>query len=362
MNSTTELPRTVGLSRRFPTPFLMLGSFKAALTLPILSASVLATFGCLALGIPSPSSAIHEGLRILNDFFLSIDVSCGSRLSAVLNWPDVLGLASRVESPPGSEIGLIPWLFSALELDSAPLTALIKMALPVLMSVLLWTFVGLAIQRIAVVRLATGDSRSLYRGLKWAKSKYRAFWGSAFIVVFTAGLACLIPWVGLQIPYLSGWLFPIWCFWLLAGMIITAGAVLGLPFLGAALVAQNGDAYDAASRAFSYSMQKPLSLVCCLFWVFVWGAAGLWFLAAILKIGLTVALSQTTDSSVLPFWIFCLNRIPEVILNAYVFSATAGIYLIQRFKVDDEELDEVYLSTPYGLPRHQLPDFGPPSK
>jgi hypothetical protein len=42
------------------------------------------------------------------------------------------------------------------------------------------------------------------------------------------------------------------------------------------------------------------------------------------------------------------------VLNAFWFTSATAIYLLLRFRVDKVELDEVWLPTPYGLPRHKL--------
>ena len=45
------------------------------------------------------------------------------------------------------------------------------------------------------------------------------------------------------------------------------------------------------------------------------------------------------------------------VLNAFWFTSATAIYLLLRFRVDKVELDEVWLPTPYGLPRHKLSEI-----
>lgn len=364
MNPVSELPRTVGLSDRFPIPYIILRSFKAALKVPVFCGSFLATLLCFLCGLPCPL----EGLLILfKQGRLVFDVlnlpysSCITNISDIWLWPFLTFGTLSPDFFSRWTDGSLQWGWNVPCLYYFG---------SILLSILVWTFMGLAIQRIAVVRLTTGDSRSLKRGLKWAYRKYGSFWGAVILTAIPTVLIWLSAWGGLSVPFLRSYLFPLWYGLILTGFWVAWGTFFSFPLIGASLVSENGDAFDAASRSFSYATQKPLSLAACLFWTVFWGALGFWLVAAILRCG-WIAATEFVGSGVLTrpgvldgaesgafvFWNFCLALILNAAFNAYLFTAVSGSYLILRHKIDDVELDEVYLSTPYGLPRHHLPDL-----
>ncbi len=364
MNPVSELPRTVGLSDRFPTPFIILRSFKAALTVPVFLGSFLATLLCFLCGLPRPLDLVFVLFRQGRSLWDAQNLSCWScftTISDVWLWP------FQIIDPVSSDF-FSRWTDGSLQ--GGWNVVYLYFFGSIFLSILIWTFMGLTIQRIAAVRLAAGDSRSLKRGLKWAYRKYGSFWGAVILIAIPTVFIWLTAWGGLSVPFLRSYLFPLWYGLILTGFLAAFGTIFSLPLIGTALVTENGDAFDAASRSFSYATQKPLSLAACLFWTVFWGALGFWLVAAFLRCGWIAATEfvgsgvltrpgvlEGAESGAFAFWSYCLALILDAAFNAYLFTAVSGSYLILRHKIDDVEFDEVYLSTPYGLPRHHLPDL-----
>jgi len=129
----------------------------------------------------------------------------------------------------------------------------------------IWSFFGGAIARLAAVEIATDERVGFKEALRFAMRKYQALiWSPlvpllgmlflAFLIVI-AGLLCAIPWVGPIILALI--FFPLM---LLAGFaifLIAIGGVLGFELMFPAIAAEASDAFDAISRAYSYIFSQP---------------------------------------------------------------------------------------------------------
>jgi hypothetical protein len=133
-----------------------------------------------------------------------------------------------------------------------------------------WSFFGGAITRIAAVEIAADERIGMKEAARFACKKYQALiWSPlvpilgilflAFLIIL-AGLICYIPWVGPGILALI--LFPLM---LLAGFvifIIAIGGVLGFQLMFPAIAAEASDAFDAISRAYSYIFSQPVRWIC----------------------------------------------------------------------------------------------------
>ena len=129
----------------------------------------------------------------------------------------------------------------------------------------IWSFFGGAIARVAAVEIASDERIGFKEAVNFAIKKYQAFLWSplvpilgmlflAFLIVF-AGLLCYIPWIGPGILTLI--LFPLM---LLAGFVIfliAIGGILGFELMYPAIGAEASDAFDAISRAYSYIFSQP---------------------------------------------------------------------------------------------------------
>jgi len=138
-----------------------------------------------------------------------------------------------------------------------------------LVTLLIWSFVGGAISRIAVVQLARGERIGLIDSLRFA---CRFGWSYIFAPLFPVGfvlvLVILMAVFGLfhMIPVVGdilvdGFLWPIpQLFGLVIAM--TLVGLLGWPFMSTTVSAEGTDSWEAVSRAYSYVYQRP--------WSFAW--------------------------------------------------------------------------------------------
>jgi len=146
--------------------------------------------------------------------------------------------------------------------------AVVFAAIAGLLLLLIWSFFGGAIMRIAAVELAKDDRIDISEATAFAKKKYLSFfWGP---VVPYIGIAffilCILigGWVG-RIPYLGPLVVGIFFFLAILAafliLFIAIGGVLGVPLMGATIAYEGTDAFDAISRAYSYIFSRPWRLL-----------------------------------------------------------------------------------------------------
>jgi len=134
----------------------------------------------------------------------------------------------------------------------------------ILVAAALFAFLGLAIARIAAIRVCRGESLALRRALGFAFRNWLsgALYPLAVLVavVGTLVVAGVLGLVG-QIPFFGPIaLVPIYpialALGVLAALVATLGA-LAAPAVGAALAVERNGTLDALSRSFSYAFTRP---------------------------------------------------------------------------------------------------------
>jgi hypothetical protein len=242
-----------------------------------------------------------------------------------------------------------------------------------LWNILVWAFIAGTITRLAAVRLGRDERLGLREALGYAGRHYLWYaisplFPSVFILVVCVPMAllgALMHWdAGVLITGAAWWLV------LIGGFTITMlllGLLFGWPLMWPAISSEEGaDAFDAFSRAYSYTLQRPLhylfyGLVTIAFgllcWVLVsafcacvvesayWGAS--WGAGAerIREVqGLPSDQGLLLGGAMLIRLSTILVQTIAIAFNQGFFWCTAtAVYLLLRRDVDETELDEVYL-------------------
>ena len=320
--TSNELPYRPTLAERIPGPFLIFRAFLLAFSPSILALSTAATLICYSLGMWSPA----ENLYVCFDQpTTSADI-----------WKMFVLQYKPYNHADGAAFY---WQIAG--------------------SFLIWSFVSLAIARIAAVKLTVGDGTSVKRAACWAASKYLSWIGAMIISLAAAGFFWGVAWVGLRIPYLNQILFPVWYVCLGLGVVVGLGFCIAVNLIAPALVTEHCDCFDAVSRSFAYATQKPLHLLGYLLCTVVIGNFGVILLTLALTCfnQLTYHWLSSADVGMTQIIIYSMQVVwltQMYVLNAFFITSATAIYLLLRFRVDKVELDEVWLPTPYGLPRHKL--------
>jgi hypothetical protein len=236
--------------------------------------------------------------------------------------------------------------------------------LAALWGVLVWSLLGGAIARIAVVQAARGERVDLPEAVRFAARKavpllsapLSPLVGVAFFAVLGAlfGLLYRVPAVG---PTIAGALafLP-----LLAGLtmaLILFGLAAGWPLMPASVAAETEDGFDSLSRAYAYVHQRPVSYAAYLALAWGLGIAGLVFVDvfASLVLGLTEwSLSFSAPGGLLArlfdsvlasgppstavrlhaFWLSVVGLLAHAWIFSYFWTMATVIYLLLRRDVD----------------------------
>ena len=247
-------------------------------------------------------------------------------------------------------------------------------ALVGLWNLAVWALFAGAITRIAVVQLGRDERVGLRDSLQFALQRYG--WNVAAPLFPLAGVvACVIPMAILgalmrfDVGVLLGGL--LWGLALLAGLIMAVFLIslaLGWPLMWPAISCEeSGDAFEAFSRSFAYTLHRPLNYLLyaaitvgigLIGWLLVWAFASVTmettYWAASWGAGSArveqIAAGLQDKSGLL--WcgtglIRCCELVVRVLAtgfnHAFFWCAASAVYLCLRRDVDRTEFDEVFL-------------------
>lgn len=280
--------------------------------------------------------------------------------------------------------------------------AFLLVALRTVWMILVWTVLGGAIARIAVVEFTQDRRVSMIQALRYAIARWRAFVGAPGVMLVGILMASIpIMLIGL-IAYPGGFMYAlagfVWPVALLFGLImaiLALGLLFGWPLMAVAVAAEreeDADSFGAISRAFEYGYQHIFKyLLYIMFTMIIGGVAWLVVtLVAAQVLELTgwaaswgapegtisnemVSISkleyQRTSgdiSLVGSFLIRCWTGVIQTTVVAFAFtffwSAASGIYVLLRHHAEGVSLSEVYLPEPEepGLPPFERDPAGVP--
>jgi hypothetical protein len=255
---------------------------------------------------------------------------------------------------------------------------------------LVWGLFGGAITRIAALKFTRDEAPDLPGALKHAASKLTSYSMAPLLAlagaaVFGVQLA-ILGWI-MRLDFLAMIAGFIWPFTLLLGLlmaILLIGALAGWPLMWATVAVEGTDAFDALSRSYAYTYQRPLRLLWYVLLAAILAAVSMF----IVKLFATSAISlgnwsvswgldeQTyrqivaplsTDAAAAPsdltgtiwlaaksisFWKSLLGALAAGYQAGFLFVAAVGVYLLLRKDIDGAEMDEVYVE--------DEPEFGMP--
>lgn len=268
------------------------------------------------------------------------------------------------------------------------------LTLAALWGLAIWALAGGAICRISAVELSRGEHLSLGQGLSFARKKWPSLIAAPLYPMFGVLLAT-IPLAILGLVSRGG-NFGIAVLGLFWPLVLVAGAVMAVllvgllfnwPLMWPTIATEGTDSFDALSRSYAYTFQRPLrylgyvilaavigllaallvhlfgrAVLLLSYWAVSWGGGDRpMFLSASGTTGLSGL--GSAGATLLQFW----NRALELLIFAfgygYFFVASTAIYLLLRLHVDAVEIDEVHLPDEgelYGMPPLQADAAGVP--
>jgi hypothetical protein len=257
-----------------------------------------------------------------------------------------------------------------------------------------WAFFGGAITRLAVVQLAGKDRPGFMETLRFIASRFLSYFAAPLVpLIFVALLVVLFVVYGLVLhiwplvgDVIDGIVFPILVLLGFAQAILLVGLV-GYPLMYATVSSEGSDTFDALSRSYNYVFQSPWAYIWYSFVAVIYGAvlvffvvfmgsfvvyltkwslgqtplAGSWLPSRSVdnlfysapesfhwrELLVTGPVKLTWYSQVgavlVSVWVTIIFLLMIGFAYSYYFSAFSMVYLLMRRKVDDTEIDEVYL-------------------
>ncbi|MEQ8786198.1 MAG: hypothetical protein RIC55_07855 [Pirellulaceae bacterium] len=261
----------------------------------------------------------------------------------------------------------------------------------------IWAFFGGLITRMAAVELGREERITLKEAVLFTGRKY-----VSYLVAPLAPLCVVLLILLLSIPV--GWLMAadatlpfaglLWILVLLGGFVsavVLLGLLLGWPLMWATVSSEGTDAFDALSRGYAYTFQRPLhylfyavlvllfgalasllvslfadSVVGLAYWATGWGAGNE-------RIGVVQAYVAGGGEPSGMQWmgvslIGALNSLVYCFATGFAFSffwcAATAVYLLLRYDVDQTEFDEIHMDdedVSYALPPLMRDEAGVPT-
>jgi hypothetical protein len=265
-----------------------------------------------------------------------------------------------------------------------------------------WAVFGGAITRMAAVEIARNDKIGLGEALRFVLARWKSYLFASFAPLIGLAVCAVLLMVFFGLPnwipiFAEFWVGLLWPLALGLGlcMAVILIGLPGWPMIHATLGAEGSDSFDALSRCYSYVLQKPWSYIWYAAVALVYGVIVVFFVGlmgslmvylarwgisetpltetfnrdpsylflwaptsfdwrTLLLQGSPVAASGDSGVALTHWWNyvgpFCiaiwLGLLFLMIVGfgySYFWSASTIIYLMMRRKVDDTELDEVYL-------------------
>lgn len=268
-----------------------------------------------------------------------------------------------------------------------------------LWSLVVWSWIGGALTRAAAIRLGRDERCGFRDSLEFAGRKLGSYLAAPLfplVAIVLLGLPMIILGLLMRTDVgvaLSGIL---WVPVLLSAFVMSLfaiGVLFGWPLMWGAISTEGSDAFDALSRSYAYTFQRPLQYLAYALAALVLGGLG-WLLVGLFcdaviqfsmfaigvgsgndRLGLLVNVlhGQTESPSVLftfgAAMIGLLNRSVYAVQVAfgysYLWAAAAAIYLLLRRDADHTEMDDVFVeeqdNIAYGLPPLPVDERGVPS-
>lgn len=239
-------------------------------------------------------------------------------------------------------------------------------------TLIVWSFFGAMITRVAALRLTIDEHASWGRMSAYARSRWHSYFAAPLFPlagVVTAAIPIAVLGLLARLDVMTIVAGLLWPLAIVAGLFMTlllVGLMLGWPLMYATISTEGTDSFDALGRSYAYVYQRPLhylfyiavALVCSGIGLFIvelfaylvidtTGWAASWFLPSeragdLLNGELDTGLGYVGSSLIL-FWKNIVLAIVAGFPLAYMWCAATAIYLLLRRQVDAAEMDEVEL-------------------
>ena len=249
-----------------------------------------------------------------------------------------------------------------------------------LCSMAVWSFFGLAIARVCLLKLTRNETIGIDDAFDFAFDHWLASFGGVSIPL-AAALALCIPagLIGLLMSFDLGaaivsLLWPVVLVLALVMSLLLLGLSYAWPLIVSSAACEGQNAFDAMTRAFAYIFQRPLhclgyAIVAMLFGGFCWLIVA-YLCGSVIELsywstswgtnlgsgdqprteilqGITSEVETTSTLSfaqnTIDFWNGLLQTLAASFLYGLFWCMASAVYLLLRKDVDDTEMDEIFI-------------------
>lgn len=380
--------------RDFCPWLIIVRSFRLAISPQLLTVATLGVlammFGFLGLDLLLSSESEHADIRssvaeIMHPPVPEIPQNIEGVWQALVNGP-VYGVWHRLNAP---------YRCLLMKNRAIGLSGVLYCFASALWMLIVWSWFGAIIVRASVLQLTVDDRPQLSQLFRHAFKKFSAHFLAPLIVLLLVVALTMV--LMLLAGLFAQWDASLWIAGLLWGpalifafgiAILLLGLWLGWPLIWTTIGTEGGDSFDALSRAYSYTSQRPLhylfytlvaTVVGTLGWFFVyyvsdsvihltyWGAAWITGWERITVITENTDKLETAGRLgvwMIDCWVGLVRTVVTAFTCSYFWASMTTVYLLLRSDVDRMEMDEVHLDpqdATYGLPPLVIDETGVPS-
>jgi hypothetical protein len=268
-----------------------------------------------------------------------------------------------------------------------------------LLNVVIWSFFGLAIARISTARLGRGETIGVIESLDFAIRKWLSCIASPLMplaAIFVLALPLMLAGLLMRIDLGAAVVGVLWLLVAMIGLLmagLSIGLFFGWPLMWCTIATESSDAFDAVSRSYSYTFQRPLqylfySILAIVLGVLGWVIVWLFSEAVIQLSGWAVSIGTGEDRwyqlgqamqgtaanipSIRSFSVWMIGMVNATVRTvviafnySFFWSAAVAIYLLLRMDTDQTELDDIYFddedNAASPLPQFETDAAGGPS-
>lgn len=270
-------------------------------------------------------------------------------------------------------------------------------------SVLVWSFAGLGIVRVCLLRLTRNEHEGLGDAFQFARRKWLTALGTTGVPLISVAALCVPAFfVGLLMLFNIGVLLA-GVLWILVLVLATLmglllfGLMFGWPLMIASVGCESQNSFDAMTRSYSYTFQRPLHycfymLIAMLFGGFCWMIAATltthiidlaawstsWGANVISVDRMDIIQGSprtpipadiqesgmlTAGQSLIGFWNAVMKTLAAAFIYGLFWCMASAIYLLLRKDVDEMEMDEIFVADEtrtFALPPLRSDELGIP--
>jgi hypothetical protein len=272
-------------------------------------------------------------------------------------------------------------------------------------SIFVWSFLGLAITRVSLLRLTRNEYSGLDDAFEFAFDKWLTAAIAVGIPLAAVFLLCIPNFlIGLLMGFDVGVVVVGVIWFVVLGVaaimaLLLLGLMFGWPLIISSVAAESQNAFDAMTRAYAYTFQKPINYLSYVLVAILFGGI-CWIIVATLTDGvldlaywstslganrtttnrmdevrgfLDVSLVNTDGKNpsgtleagrgIIGLWNSMLKTLAAAFIYGLFWCMAAAIYLLLRQDVDETEMDEVFINEEkrtYALPPLRSGDNGIP--